>query len=222
MRSFAEIFDIAAARHGGAEALEAQLTKPQPAEELAKISDDRWLSQFSKNVFSAGFNWSVIDKKWPGFETAFHGFDIGKCAMMDDVWLDQLLQDTGIVRHATKILSVRDNAVFFQELAAEHGSAAKAFALWPDDDYIGLLDLLKKRGARLGGNTGAYGLRFMGRDGFILSRDVTARLIAEGVIDKPATSKTALQKVQDAFNQWRSDSGRSLTEISRTLAMSTG
>ena len=55
---------------------------------------------------------------------------------------------------------------------------------------------------------------------FILSRDVTARLIAEGVIDKPATSKTALKSVQAAFNTWMEQSGRSLTEISRVLAMS--
>lgn len=56
MRAFAEIFDIAADRKGGADALEAMLEPPQLPEELARIPDDRWLSQFSKNVFSAGFN----------------------------------------------------------------------------------------------------------------------------------------------------------------------
>lgn len=53
-----------------------------------------------------------------------------------------------------------------------------------------------------------------------LSPDVTARLIAEGVIDKPASSKTALRTVQAAFNSWMEQSGRSLTEISQVLAMS--
>ena len=91
---------------------------------------------------------------------------------------------------------------------------------WPSEDYIGLLDLLKDRGARLGGATGQYAMRFCGRDSFILSRDVTARLIAEGVIDKPATSKSARRAVQAAFNTWMEQSGRSLTEISRVLAMS--
>ena len=51
-------------------------------------------------------------------------------------------------------------------------------------------------------------------------RDVTTRLIVEGVIDKPATSKTALRVVQAAFNTWMEQSGKSLTEISRVLAMS--
>ena len=117
---------------------------------------------------------------------------------------------------------MRDNAAFLQELAAEHGSAAACFAHWPDEDYIGLLALLKTRGTRLGGNTGAYALRFMGRDGFILSRDVVARLVAEGVVDKAPTGKAALARTQAAFNEWRAQSGRGLTEISRVLAMSIG
>ena len=91
---------------------------------------------------------------------------------------------------------------------------------WPTEDYVGLLEMLKKRGSRLGAATGQYSLRFLGRDSFVLSADVTARLIAEGVIDKPATSKKALNAVQAAFNSWRAQSGRSLTEISRVLAMS--
>ena len=222
MRGFDEIFAIAAARKGGDEALEAMLEPPLPREDLIKIPDDRWLSQFSKNIFSAGFNWKVIENKWPGFETAFHGFDIGKCAMMDDAWFDRLIQDTRIVRHGAKILSVRDNAAFLQGLAREHGSAAYVFGNWPTDDFVGLPELLKKHGTRLGGNTGPYALRFIGVDGFILSRDVVARLIAEGVIDKAPTSKGAMARVQDAFRTWRAESGRSLKEISRVLAMSIG
>ena len=85
-----------------------------------------------------------------------------------------------------------------------------------------MLELLKKRGSRLGGNTGAYALRFLKIDGFIPSRDVVARLIAEGVIDKTPTSKSAMRKVQDAFDTWRAESGKSLIEISRVLALSIG
>jgi hypothetical protein len=62
----------------------------------------------------------------------------------------------------------------------------------------------------------------MGRDGFILSVDVTARLKAEGVIEKPAGSKSSMQANQSAFNEWMDQSGGSLTEISRVLAMSVG
>ncbi|SEK67831.1 DNA-3-methyladenine glycosylase I [Roseovarius azorensis] len=219
MRHFNEIFRIAADRKGGETALEAMLEPPLPATDLARIPDHRWLSTIAKCIFQSGFNWKVIENKWPGFEAAFDGFDVGRCAMMDDAKFDALLTDTRIVRHGTKIASVRDNAAFLLSLR-DRGGAGAVLGGWPSADYIGLLDLLKTQGARLGGNTGTYAMRFMRRDGFILSRDVTARLIVEGVIDKPATSKSALRAVQDAFNTWRAQSGRSLTEISRVLAMS--
>ena len=79
---------------------------------------------------------------------------------------------------------------------------------------------MKKRGSRLGGVTGQYALRFMGMDSFILSRSVIAALQRAGVIDGPATSKTAQRKIQDAFNAWHKESGESYTRISRILGMS--
>jgi 3-methyladenine DNA glycosylase Tag len=115
---------------------------------------------------------------------------------------------------------VQKNAIFLDEFATDYDRAGQAFAAWPTEDYIGLLSVLKKRGARLGGNTGPYFLRFMGVDGFILSRDVVARLITEDVVDKTPTSQKALRAVQEAFNTWQVQSSRSLTEISRVLAFS--
>ena len=220
MRNFDDIFAIAAERKGGEDALESSLARPKPADELRAIPGDRWLSQMSQNIFNAGFNWKVVTAMWPGFEEAFKGFDVGACAMMNDEWFDELVSDTRIVRHGAKIQSVQQNAVFLQEVAAEAGSAGAFFADWPSDDYVGLLDTMKKRGTRLGGNTGQYFLRYMGVDSFILSADVTARLIAEGVVDKAPTSKSAMKACQEAFNTWREQSGRSLSEISRVLAQS--
>lgn len=219
MRTFDEIYRIAADRHGGRAALEAQLQRPKSAAELAAIPDDRWLATLTKCIFQAGFNWKVIETKWDGFEAAFDGFDPHRCAFMDDDRFDALLADRRIVRNAAKIATIRDNAAFLLELR-DDGGAGKVLGGWPSADFVGLLDLLKTRGARLGGATGQYAMRFSGRDSFILSRDVTARLIAEGVIDKPAGSKTSMRAVQGAFNTWMDQSGRSLTEISRVLAMS--
>lgn len=219
MRDFDAIFDIAAQRHGGPDALNAKLQPATPPQDLANIPEDRWLSIFTKGVFQAGFNWKVIENKWDGFETAFHGFDVARCAFMDDDTFDALLQDTRIVRNGSKIATVRDNASFILSLH-DQGGVSKVIADWPAQDFIGLLALLKSEGSRLGGTTGQYTLRFMGKDSFILSRDVVARLIAEGVVDKAPTSKTAMRAVQAAFNTWIEQSGRGLTEISRTLALS--
>ncbi|WP_282021468.1 DNA-3-methyladenine glycosylase I [Ruegeria faecimaris] len=219
MRHFDEIFAIAANRHGGTDALSNKLSKPKSPAELAEMPEDRWLSIITKCIFQAGFNWKVIENKWDGFETAFDGFDIGRCAFMDDEKFDALLQDTRIVRNGTKIATVRDNAAFLLELRQE-GGVGKILGGWPSDDYVGLLNMLGKRGSRLGGASAQYAMRFAGRESFILSQDVTARLVAEGVVDKPPTSKKAMASVQAAFNTWMEQSGRSLTEISRVLAMS--
>lgn len=217
MKSFADIRDIAITRKGE-DAYRAHLPGP-PERILADLSDDRLLAEFTKRIFQAGFNWQVIENKWPGFEQAFWGFDIGRCAMMSDDDLDALVTNTAIVRNGPKILTVRDNAVFLSDLAREHGSAAAHIGNWPKTDLIGLMEMLKKRGSRLGGNTGQYALRFAGYDNFILSRSVVAALNMAGVIDGAATSKTALRKVQDAFNIWAEQSGESFAVISRTLAM---
>lgn len=219
MRSFDAIYAIAAERKG-MDALEASLSKPKPPKELAAIPEDCWLSQMSRSIFQAGFNWKVVDNMWPGFEEAFKGFDPNPCAFMPDDWFDELVSDRRIVRHGPKIRAVQANAQFICDLR-EEGGIGKIIADWPSDDYAGLLEMLKKRGTRLGGMTGTYILRFMGCDSYILSRDVTARLIAEGVIDTPPTSKSAKKAVQQAFNTWVLQSDRSLTEISRVLAQST-
>ena len=222
MRDFDEIWAIAAARKGGEAALETLMPQIRTPRELAAIGDDRVLATMTRAVFSAGFNWKVIEAKWPGFEEAFAGFDPARLMFLDDDDLARLMKDARIVRNGAKIASVRDNAAFLCALADEYGSAAKAIANWPDDDFIGLVDLLARRGARLGGTTALYFLRFLGRDGFLLSPDVVAALIREGVIDKAPTSKAALKAVQAAFGAWAGASGRPLAHISRTLALSVG
>jgi len=222
MRSFDEILAISAERKGSFSAVLGGIEAPLTHAELSKISDDRWLSQMTRGVFQAGFNWKVIENKWSGFEAVFHGFDVGKCAMMNDDWFDALVADKSIVRNPIKIRTVQENAVFVGEYSKSTGCFGSFIASWPEDDYVGLLQILKSEGSRLGGTTGQYFLRAMGKDSFILTRDVVARLVAEGVIDKAPTSKRALNQVQAAFNTWQDQSGRSLKVISRVLAQSTG
>ncbi|MDH3639118.1 MAG: DNA-3-methyladenine glycosylase I, partial [Gammaproteobacteria bacterium] len=151
MRCFDDILTLAAVRKGGLEPVEALLPEVTPARELENIPDDRWLAAMTKRVFQAGFNWNVVENKWPGFEAAFDGFEPERWHYMSDADSDRLLKDTRIIRHAKKILSVRDNATLICALAVEQGSAAQCFAHWPSEDYAGLLEMLKKRGSRLGG-----------------------------------------------------------------------
>jgi 3-methyladenine DNA glycosylase Tag len=127
------------------------------------------------------------------------------------------------VRHPQKIASVRENARFVIDVAREHGSFGKFLAAWPADDQVGLLDVLAKRGSRLGGKTGQYFLRFIGRDAFITSNDMIACLRDAGLdVPENPTSKKDLKKIQDQVNAWAKETGLPLTHISRICAMSVG
>ncbi len=222
MAEFAEIYERAALRKGGTKVLDAMLTAPKSARSLKRITDDRYLSEMTACVFRSGFVWKIVEAKWPAFEDVFHGFDSMACAMLGDEELEEIAQDTRIIRHAKKIHAVRNNALFVRDVKESHGSFAAYIADWPVTDITGLWADMKKRGDRLGGQTGRYFLRFMGKDTPILSRDVVAALIQAGVIDKDPTSKKAMAQLQASLNAWMEESGRSLTEISRVLAMSVG
>lgn len=224
MESFQKIFDRAANRHGGEEALREKLTHYYTESHIPETgpdkSDDRWLAEFTKRVFQAGFSWKVVDAKWDGFEEAFWGFDPARCARLDLDDMEALTADKRIIRNTQKIKSVSTNAEMIMGMAADKGSADAFIRGWPAEDYTGLLDYLNKHGSRLGANTASYALRFSGVPSYILSKDVTAALIHAGVIDKAPTSKAAKKAVQAAFNIWADQSGENLTFISRVLAHS--
>ena len=222
MPSFQTIYDRAAIRKGGESSLLELLSNSlKTTEELANIPDDRYLAEMTRRVFSAGFVWSVINNKWPNFERAFQQFDIAKNVAMHDEALEALTQDASIVRNGQKIFTVRENARFIQDIAAEHGSFGRFFADWPVENQVGLMEVFKKRGKRLGGNSAQYFIRFMGKDSFILSRDVVKALMDADVIDTDkATSKRDQKAIQAAFNDWHQETGLSYTHLSQIAAMS--
>lgn len=221
--SFKSIRARAAKRKGGEKALAALLPKPRDNRELAKLSDDRVLAEMARRVFCAGFVWSVIDKKWPGFEEAFLGFSPKRLLFQPAEFWEKLTQDTRIVRNPTSIKSVRENAKFVTDIAAEHGSFGKFLAAWPADDQIGLLEIFAKRGSRLGGFSGQYLLRFLGRDSFILTGDLMMCLRDAGLpISEKGTSKKDQKLAQAQINEWARESGLPLTHISRICSMSIG
>lgn len=97
--------------------------------------------------------------------------------------------------------------------------SSRLIAEWPGEDIVGLWTLLKKQGSRLGGNSGPMFLRLMGKDTFILTKDVFAALVNHGLMDKfSPNSQRDLQRVQEVFNQLHQESGRPLSHISRILA----
>jgi 3-methyladenine DNA glycosylase Tag len=210
-------------RKGGAEALARLMPPKLDLNALSKLRDNRVLAEMTKRVFSAGFAWSVIETKWPGFEEAFLGFEPSRLTFEPDEFWHKLTMDARIVRNGAKIMSVRENARFVLDVAKEHGSFGKFLAGWPPSDEVGLLELLAKRGNRLGGNSGQMLLRFLGYDAFVATKDVAACLRDAGLdIAAAPTSKRDLAKIQDQFNAWAKETGLPYRHLSLICAMSTG
>src|SRR5262249_16513322 len=107
--AFKTILARAEKRKGGPGGLKKLLPAKPSKKALEKLSDDRILGEMTRRVFSAGFAWSVIENKWPGFEKAFHGFKPPKLTFQPDDYWHSLLSDSGIVRNGAKISSVREN-----------------------------------------------------------------------------------------------------------------
>lgn len=61
-------------------------------------------------TFQAGLSWITILNKRENFRTAFHNFDIEKVASMDDLDVEELLHNKGIIRNRQKIEAAINNA----------------------------------------------------------------------------------------------------------------
>jgi len=207
MEKFSDIYKRAVERKGSEKMLKLLLAKPLSKKALSALSDDDWLEEFTRKVFQSGFYWSVINSKWPGFREVFWQFSVDKLLMMPPDMLEQKATDERIIRNYKK---------------QQHGSFSKFVANWPGDDIIGLWAHLKKHGARLGGNTGPYALRALGKDTFLLSRDVESYLRAHKIIDGGLQTKKSLTAAQAFFNEMQKQSGLSLQELSLIVAYSVG
>lgn len=223
MEKFELIYQRAVERKGGEAQLESLLPDSTDHDTLKSLDDSRYLAQFSKSVFQSGFVWRVVEQKWPDFEEVFFNFDPQTLLLLSDEQWEQKGKDTRIIRNMSKVMTIKHNAQMIWDIQTEQGSFAQFIADWPEDDIVGLWLFLKKRGKRLGGNTGPYALRQLGKDTFIFSNDVWAYLKAHKIVSaSSATSQRAMKEAQDAFNTWHQQSGRSLAQISRVIAMSVG
>jgi 3-methyladenine DNA glycosylase Tag len=220
MIPFEAIEERARERVGGAQALTSRLPRPTSADELRSIPDHRYLSQMSLRIFRAGLKHSVVDAKWPAIEEVFSGFEPQRVVAMSDEQLEALLQDTRVIRHWGKLKSVRANAAMIAQLAADQGGMGAWLADWPREDVVGLWADLAKRFSQLGGNSGPYFLRMVGKDTFLLSPSVVSALNHWDAFEGTPKSKADKARVQDVFNAWVRASSRPMCQVSMILALS--
>ena len=90
------------------------------------VYDDASLFEFLiLETFQAGLSWITILRKRENFRKAFDNFDYQKIATYDEVKVQSLLQDAGIIRNKLKVRATISNAVAFMEVQKEYGSFSK-------------------------------------------------------------------------------------------------
>src|SRR5690606_16876333 len=153
-------------------------------------------------------------------EEVFQGFVPEATVLLSPEHIEGYMKNSSIIRHYAKLQTIPRNARFILDIREEYGCSFGEFiANWPTNAVIDLWRLLAKRGARLGGRSAAGFLRLVGKDTFLLTSDVVARLLASGVIGHQPTSQRDMQSVQNAFNALQQESGRPLCQLSAMLSL---
>ncbi|WP_298775997.1 DNA-3-methyladenine glycosylase I [uncultured Shewanella sp.] len=222
LESFSTIYQRACERKGGEISLESLLSPVCTVEQLVQIPEHRLLSELSKKVFQSGFIWRIVELKWPAYEQAFFNFEPMKVLMLSPEQLQVRANDPALIRHQKKTQAIYDNALMMNHFRLDQGGLSQLISDWPEDNIIGLWALLKAKGTRLGGNTGPYFLRSIGKPTFLLTNDIKDYFKSQKLIDYGFTSQSGLKQVQGVFNTWQQESGRDLSTLSRILAMSVG
>jgi len=95
------------------------------------IDDNELFGRLILEINQAGLSWETILKKESGFRSAYHNFSIEKVAAYDEVEIQRLLNDAGIIRNKLKVNAAIENAKVILSLKKQHGS----FQKWLENNH---------------------------------------------------------------------------------------
>lgn len=103
---------------------------------VPEYSDQGLFEKLILEGFQAGLSWITILRKRENFRRAFMGFDPEQMVRFDAVKIEQLMQDTGIIRNRKKIEAAVFNARAFLEMKEVGDSLSRFF--WDAVDGVPL------------------------------------------------------------------------------------
>jgi DNA-3-methyladenine glycosylase I len=80
-----------------------------------------YLAVMSRAIFQAGLSWKLIETKWDAYLRLFAGFDPAAVAAFDDIDIDRIMADGGVIRTRKKIVATIENARTMLELERQPG-----------------------------------------------------------------------------------------------------
>lgn len=86
--------------------------------------------------FQAGLSWSCILNKRENFRKAFDNFDIDKIINYDEIKIQELRKNEGIIRNKLKIKAAINNSKIFKEIQKEYGSFDKYIWSFTNNETI--------------------------------------------------------------------------------------
>ena len=89
---------------------------------IPSYNDDYLFEMLVLESFQAGLSWECILNKREAFSEAFDHFSKEKIASYKEEKIEELLQNTGIVRNRRKILATIENTKIFMNIQQEFGS----------------------------------------------------------------------------------------------------
>ena len=141
---------------------------------IPEFDDQKLFEMLILEGAQAGLSWITVLKKRENYRNLLDGFDVQKIISYDDIKVQELLNNEGIIRNRLKIASVITNARAFIEIQSEFGSFNKYIWSFVDgkpkiNEWKSLGDLpantpesdvmskdLKKRGFKFVGTTICY------------------------------------------------------------------
>ena len=93
-----------------------------PPEQIEPTSLDDYLEVMSKAVFQSGMSWKVVEAKWATTREAFYEFDVHKVADLNAFDLEELANDTRVIRNRRKLNAIVSNAQSMIALEDEYGT----------------------------------------------------------------------------------------------------
>lgn len=159
------------------------------------VYDDRKLFEMLiLESFQAGLSWECVLNKREAFRQAFDEFDLDKVCAYDEEKMEELRQNSGIIRNRLKIRAATNNAQVFRKIQQEYGSFSSYLWHWTNGKVIREKDAvssplsdaiskdLQKRGMKFVGTVIIYaylqavGVIFSHEDGCFLETAVAPSL----------------------------------------------
>ena len=120
--------------------------------------------------FQAGLSWECVLNKRENYRKAFDNFEIDKVVKYDDVKINEILNNPGIIRNRLKIKATIKNSMVYKNIQDEYGTFSRYIWSFTNGEVINedftvrttspLSDMisrdLKKRGMTFVGSTIIY------------------------------------------------------------------